>query len=267
MIITRKAILPIVLLTTTLLSLPALAGPMDRDRGSNYIRFDGGGLLGNKIHGNYGVSGYSGLPNIVPVVDEHKGDHAKYVMNAGLGAYLSPVLRADVVYSRYGEQKRRAISTSYTSVPAPTTPGGSPTPTATSAPTITTNVAKIHYKVQSQSVLLNLYYDIKQFDKVTPYLTAGIGFSRNVSKAAKITGTPTGYIAQKSNDSLAFAGGGGLSFKLSSDWDLDVSYRYTDLGTVLTGKSITLGSTAYAYPEEKGRITNHAIMAGLRFSM
>ena len=242
MIITRKAILPIVLLTTTLLSLPALAGPMDRDRGSNYIRFDGGGLLGNKIHGNYGAS--ESLPNIVPVVDEHKGDHAKYVMNAGLGAYLAPQWRADVVYSRYGEQKRRAISTN-----------GS-------------NVAKIHYKVQSQSVLLNLYYDItKPFENVTPYLSAGIGFSRNVSKAAKITGTQTGYIAQKSNDSLAFAGGGGLSFKLGKNWDLDVSYRYTDLGTVLTGKSITRGTTTSAYPEEKGRITNHAIMAGLRFSM
>ena len=195
-----------------------------------------------------------------PIVDEkNKGLHK--IFNVGIGTYLTPELRADIGYSKYDPHKSSAIFNVTVE-----SGSGSGSNTGQSGSIIT------NYKVSSQTILLNLYYDFIQSPKMTPYITAGVGFSRNHSlhsilkiEVDGVTGA-LGGISSCHSDSLAFAAGAGISFKISKDIDLDVSYRYSDLGKIQTGNMISLFDQTELIPPKKGRLTNHALMGGLRFS-
>ena len=97
----------------------------------------------------------------------------------------------------------------------------------TAAGTTTTQSTK------NYAAFLNGYYDFNNDSSFTPYLTAGLGVSRNKAGDGKQDdgGTPEIY-AGKTSTNLAWNVGVGSKMAISSDLDLDIAYRYVDLGKI-----------------------------------
>jgi len=79
-------------------------------------------------------------------------------------------------------------------------------------------------KVKSKIAFVNGYYDFKNDSIFTPYVTAGVGIAKNTLKGTGIT--------SKSKNSFAWNAGLGSKINMTSNIDLDVSYKYAALGKV-----------------------------------
>ena len=89
-------------------------------------------------------------------------------------------------------------------------------------------------KTKSYAAFLNGYYDFNNDSSFTPYLTAGLGVSRN--KAGDATSTDnlpsTETYSGKSSNNIAWNVGLGSKVSVSENIDLDVAYRYVNLGKI-----------------------------------
>lgn len=77
-------------------------------------------------------------------------------------------------------------------------------------------------KVESQSYMLNGYYDIDTQTKFSPYIMAGVGFADIKGKADTL-----GSI---SDTNFAWQAGAGISYEVNQAISLDAGYRYVDSG-------------------------------------
>ncbi len=107
--------------------------------------------------------------------------------------------------------------------------------------------ANTEYKGRLSSLtgLVNLYVDLPVGGRITPYIGAGIGISRNEISDLSATGyatltDPAGQVTShssfatagsKPNWELAWALMAGLTFDISDSLKLDAGYRYLDLGS------------------------------------
>lgn len=106
-------------------------------------------------------------------------------------------------------------------------------------------------ELKSRAVLLNGYYDFKNSSIFTPYVTAGVGFAKNSMKKLA-TGTTS-----KSTTNLAYNAGFGSKMNVSNNVDLDVSYKFSNLGNYKTTASNV---------ETKHKSVAHEIMAGVIYN-
>jgi opacity protein-like surface antigen len=85
--------------------------------------------------------------------------------------------------------------------------------------------------------MANVYRDLFTFGKFTPYVGAGIGIARHEMDEVYFTGNPflTNRIEGKSNTQLAWSLMAGTAYRISDRMDLDVGYRYIDMGSVASG--------------------------------
>lgn len=111
-----------------------------------------------------------------------------------------------------------------------------------------------HGQVQSTVFLVNGYVDLGTWYRMTPYLHGGVGFAYNhlstmVDRGAGVDvkdfdgnvvsagygeggfGTTRGV----EKFDLAWAAGAGVSYDITRNVKLDLSYRYLDMGTIKTG--------------------------------
>ncbi len=78
-----------------------------------------------------------------------------------------------------------------------------------------------------ESLMLNGYYDFKNTSKVTPYVSAGVGLTRIENKIQNIEVNSTDTA---SDDQITWSAGMGLTYAVSENFALDLSYRYVDSG-------------------------------------
>lgn len=98
------------------------------------------------------------------------------------------------------------------------------------ATTVTANI-------DSFTVMGNAYIDFGTWYGMTPYLGAGIG-GAYVTMANYESTPPTGQPAVNySRWNFAWAAMAGVSFAITHDWLIDVSYRHVEMGDVLGGPS------------------------------
>ncbi len=124
----------------------------------------------------------------------------------------------------------------------------------------------LHTSIRSYTMMFNMYKDLGQFGRVTPYVGAGIGaayhmvdetyFTGNYALPARITG----------NNDLSFAWSlmAGVGYQISDRAVLDLGYRYIDLGSAETGRSDSAGFVNPAVQIDD--ISAHEIKVGLRYS-
>jgi len=120
---------------------------------------------------------------------------------------------------------------------------------------------EVAQKVKTYSIFLNGYYDLNIHKTIKPYLTAGLGYSCNNSSSLMTTfngGFDDDFPGKKTNN-LSWNIGIGTRFILNDRFNLDVFYKYTDLGKVRTKNGVidieALGGTQ--------KITSHDIMGGV----
>lgn len=99
-------------------------------------------------------------------------------------------------------------------------------------------------KGKSTVGVVNSYYDFKNDSIFTPYVTAGVGIAKHTSK------TSTSKL--KSPTNFAWNAGLGSKINMTSNIDLDVSYKYASLGKILK----TAKTKAHAHQVAAGVIFN-----------
>jgi opacity protein-like surface antigen len=120
--------------------------------------------------------------------------------------------------------------------------------------------------INAVSVFINGYYDIIFLKTIVPYITAGIGISRNkTSDIVVLEETAKGY----TQNNFIWNIGAGVQYKFSNNFALDFCYRYMDLGYIKTGRAtIKLGSMpGVNFDFGKQKLKGHQIMGSLIYSL
>lgn len=112
------------------------------------------------------------------------------------------------------------------------------------------------YRFKSQSYMLNGYFDLAPYSWLTPYVGAGIGFTKmKIDSDTIISGIgPADKGWHESTTNFTWSVGGGLSVKVTNRFNVDAGYRYYDMGKLkgYTGK-------------EKNDITAQEVYGGIRY--
>jgi opacity protein-like surface antigen len=128
--------------------------------------------------------------------------------------------------------------------------------------------------LNSAVALANLYLDLdglypKMFGPLQPYLTGGIGVASNTlgTVSAKSPGGVPLTLSGATHTDFAWGVGAGVAYALTEKLTLDASYKYLDLGSVLTGTTATgpAGSAAVT-ASKSGDLSVHTITLGVRYA-
>lgn len=125
---------------------------------------------------------------------------------------------------------------------------------------------KFSQKIRNYTLFVNGYVSLPTETVFTPYATIGIGYSHNQNGSLEaISSSPDVNFNAPGKDTNNFAWNIGLGtrLKLYESFDLDVGYRYVDLGDVKTDSTASVASSISA-ASQKLRI--HQGMLGLIYS-
>lgn len=111
-----------------------------------------------------------------------------------------------------------------------------------------------HYTFKSQSYMLNGYIDLAPYSWFTPYVGAGIGYTKLKLNGRDYMGSETLTSWRSNKTNFTWSVGGGLSIKVTNRFNVDAGYRYYDMGHI---KGYTGG--------EKNDITAQEIYGGIRY--
>lgn len=118
--------------------------------------------------------------------------------------------------------------------------------------------------------LLNGYADLGTWWCVTPFVGAGLGFSRVTISDFTDINTPRNGVAfadTASQWNFAWALHAGLAFQASKSLAIEFAYRYASMGDGITGDTITyLGTNNVNNPTTFKDITSHDFKLGVRFT-
>ena len=96
--------------------------------------------------------------------------------------------------------------------------------------------SNVEQKIKNYSLFLNGYVDVLTDTMFTPYVTAGLGFAKNDPDSLTVRDTMLpgfNYDAKgKQTNNFAWNIGAGSRVNIYENLDLDISYRYVDLGKI-----------------------------------
>jgi opacity protein-like surface antigen len=217
-------------LTIVALSTSAAAAETQHTQKDFYFQLNTGGSYGTVPKGDFNDKSKSGWSPVY-------GLEAGYKFNENFRAGLDLSYRPDYALKNTNEVNDEGVKT--------------------------VNNAK--YKIKSMSTMVNIYYDIKNTHSFTPYLTAGMGIARNITKENEIAISSFGSKSKVSSASVkttknnfAYKFGLGTKYSLNQDFDLDVRYQYVNLGKIKA-------NATYLTPTENGKLSSQEIMLGLAY--
>ena len=120
--------------------------------------------------------------------------------------------------------------------------------------------------------LFNAYFDLGTWWTITPFVGAGFGFAYNQIDHFRDTNVIAGgggWAAAGSKTNLAWAVHAGASYRASSSFAIELSYRYLYLGDAQTGTLVNLDPLLVSgnplAPMTFNRIYSHDVMLGVRW--
>lgn len=126
-----------------------------------------------------------------------------------------------------------------------------------------------NFKVKSYVAMANLYYDIAQINRFTPYLMVGVGAAQN--KTYNINGnyinntnnktSPISIPGAKQNN-FAYRAALGTRYDLNKAFSLDIRYQLADLGKFKSGSTGIVGSDNFS-ANCTGKLRIHGLIAGI----
>jgi opacity protein-like surface antigen len=132
--------------------------------------------------------------------------------------------------------------------------------------------ANDYYGTKSEWLFLaNAYIDLGTWWCITPFVGAGIGFSRNTMDNFRDVNVPNQGIAYGTSTTqteLAWALHAGLAYKVTKNFTAELAYRYTHLGDFKSGDITTYnGINAVYNPMYFNNVYSHDIKLGLRWAL
>lgn len=118
------------------------------------------------------------------------------------------------------------------------------------------------------TVMLNGYVDLGTWNRITPYVGAGIG-AAYVRTSGTYSVNPGGsgrsnYDGDHSEWNFAWALMAGASYAVTNNWSIDAGYRYKDLGEAKTVKLNNVGSGESRVKWDD--LTAHEFRLGARYT-
>src|SRR4030088_1590141 len=118
--------------------------------------------------------------------------------------------------------------------------------------------------------LANAYVDLGTWWSVTPFIGAGVGFSRNTISSYVDTNTPTGGVAIAPSApkwNFAWALHTGLAYRVNPGFTVELGYSFVNLGDATTG--IVSDFNGFANNHRMGfkDITSHDLTLGVRWNL
>ena len=118
--------------------------------------------------------------------------------------------------------------------------------------------------------LANAYVDLGTWWCVTPFIGAGVGFSRNTISGYVDTNTPARGVATAPAASMwnfAWALHTGLAYRVSPAFTVELAYSYVNLGDGVTGVVSDFTGLAANHTMGFKDITSHDIKLGVRWNL
>jgi opacity protein-like surface antigen len=117
-------------------------------------------------------------------------------------------------------------------------------------------------EVNNSSFFFKGYYDFRVHPCVNPYLTAGLGYSRNESKGTQTYSADATWNQKwqtTTTDNLGWLVGIGMNWALHERVIIELAYEYRDLGEWKLANLPATGDESM-----KGHLTGHIILMGFR---
>ncbi|MBI3435869.1 MAG: porin family protein [Proteobacteria bacterium] len=124
--------------------------------------------------------------------------------------------------------------------------------------------------------LANAYVDLGTWWGVTPFVGAGVGFSRNTISGFRDVGSTqvgatilsTAYGGTAHTWNFAWAAHAGLAYHVTPNFIVELAYRYVDLGNARSGDLIGFDGTNNTFnPMHFRDITSHDLKLGVRWML
>ena len=93
------------------------------------------------------------------------------------------------------------------------------------------NGASINSQFESSSYMANIYWDLSPYTWFTPYVSAGIGMTELEYNFNNRGGNDTNK-ASFEETNFTWSVGGGLSAQVTNRFNVDLGYRYYDMGDI-----------------------------------
>jgi opacity protein-like surface antigen len=146
------------------------------------------------------------------------------------------------------------------------------TPTSVEGHTVNIAPSTGSAHLDSGVALVNVYLDLdgvfpQQFGPFQPYLSAGIGVSRNHLGTTSGFSSLVGPFTLGAGDATRFAWavGAGVAYPLNSFVTMDLAYRFMDLGEIRDGSTLAFGGASYPVTSSKSDdFISNAVTLGLR---
>lgn len=81
------------------------------------------------------------------------------------------------------------------------------------------------FKLKTQSLMLNGYFDVNTGTKITPYIGAGIGYTK-MKGELRVNGEK----GSQDDETFAWQLGAGIGYAINNNVSIDAGYRYVDYG-------------------------------------
>ena len=123
-------------------------------------------------------------------------------------------------------------------------------------------------KVNIQTGMINLFYDVATYQKVMPYLGVGVGYAKINPKEASISNIyGTGIYYSNKSENLTYALMGGVSIAMTDRINFDIGYKFQDFGkTKGFNKSKTPLQQERNIDPKSFNIRAHIATIGVRYS-
>jgi opacity protein-like surface antigen len=204
------------------------------------------------------------------VANTSRDSHAFGEVGLGCGASLGMPgrgIRGEVMFGFHGNSKIDGEPGTYNrNVTVIDDPGVTPPPPTPGNPPPVDVVDPLHTNIESYTLMFNVYKDLGQFGRLTPYVGAGIGAAYHQVDETYFTGNYNLLNKIEGDESLSFAWSlmAGVGYQISDRAVIDIGYRYMDLGSAESGR---VDSAGFVNPEVKIEdITEHQIKIGLRYA-
>ena len=116
--------------------------------------------------------------------------------------------------------------------------------------------------VQTHSGMVNVFYDIETETRFMPYIGFGVGYARTEGDT-QFTNKTTGLSqsVKTSTDNFSWSANAGVVYEMTSDWGLELGYRYVDLG------DIVMGPAANGARFDADSYVSHDILIGILYRL
>ena len=139
----------------------------------------------------------------------NKGFNSSPIHSIGFGYKINDKFRTEITYNYVDFKYKRNATT-------PSNPNIIP---------------EYKQKVNIQTGMINLLYDVATYQKLTPYLGLGVGYAKICPKdASRSTKDGKQFYYSNKSENLTYALMGGVSIDITDRVNFDIGYKFQDFG-------------------------------------